>query len=84
MSSPGDLQKNQRYGRWSVVRAAARDSHGRLRAVVRCLCGTEAIVLENALRRGNTSGCKSVTCRKSWEASHVAQVAKVTGEEKPS
>ncbi len=64
-----DVQKNMQFCRWTVVRAASSDSHGRARTVVRCKCGTEAIVLENALKRGNTSGCKSVTCRKKWEAS---------------
>lgn len=68
--SVGEIQKNARFGRWVVVRSASRDVHGRQRSVVRCQCGTEAIVLDNALQRGNTRGCKSVKCRKDWEAVH--------------
>lgn len=67
------VSKNQRYGRWLVVRDAARDEHGRARVVVRCVCGTEAIVLSNALQRGNTNGCRSVTCRKQFESSRKAE-----------
>lgn len=62
------LPKGERYGRWSVIRAASKDHHGRVRSVVRCICGTEAIVLDNALRREHTKGCRSVTCRRAWEA----------------
>lgn len=66
-----DLERGSRWGRWQVVRPAARDQLGRVRSVVRCICGTEAIVLNHALKTGNTKGCRSVTCRKGWEATQV-------------
>lgn len=62
-----EIERNSRWGRWQVVRPAAKDQRGRARSVVRCICGTEAIVLDHALKRGNTRGCRSVTCRKGWE-----------------
>jgi hypothetical protein len=61
------IEPGDRFSRWSVVRSAAKDQHGRSRTVVRCICRTEAIVLVDALTRGNTKGCKSVLCRKKWE-----------------
>lgn len=64
-----EIERNSRWGRWQVVRPAAKDHLGRARTVVRCICLTEAIVLNHALKRGNTTGCRSVTCRKNWEAS---------------
>lgn len=65
-----DVQRGQKFVRWTVVRSASRDDRGRTRTVVRCICGTEAIVLDDALKRGNTNGCRSVTCRKQHEALH--------------
>lgn len=68
-----DVPRNSRWGRWQVVRPASNDSHGRARTVVRCVCGTEAIVLNHALQSGNTKGCRSVTCRNAWEASQTKE-----------
>lgn len=69
--SDEEIDRNSRWGRWQVVRAAARDNIGRSRSVVRCICGSEAIALNHALKRGNTKGCRSVTCRKGWETTQT-------------
>lgn len=61
------VEPNSRWSRWQVVRSASRDQLGRARSVVKCICESEAIVLNDALVRGNTKGCRSATCRKSWE-----------------
>jgi hypothetical protein len=67
-----EVDRNSRWGRWQVVRPASNDNLGRARSVVRCVCGTEAIVLNHALRSQNTRGCRSVTCRTGWEAAQAA------------
>ena len=67
--------RGSRWGRWQVVRPAAKDSMGRARSVVRCVCGTEAIVLDHALTRGNTKGCRSVSCRRQWEEANTPKEA---------
>lgn len=62
-------KKGEAYGRWNVVRGAAKDNHGRTRVVVSCVCGAEAIVLESALVNGHTTGCKKVACRNAHKPS---------------
>lgn len=62
-----ELDRASRWGRWQVVRPGASDSLGRSRSVVRCICGSEALVLNHALKKNNTTGCRSALCRKKWE-----------------
>lgn len=55
----GDMT-GQRFGRWTVLRMAARtstDGHKRTACVCRCDCGTERVVYAQSLRAGLTKSC---------------------------
>lgn len=60
------VQVGQRFGRYEVVRYAAptQDGGGRMRSsvMVRCVCGTEAVVQERRLKAGESAGCSSKRC----------------------
>lgn len=63
------VEKDERVGRWLVIRAAPsmqrRPSGDRMRrrVTVRCVCGTEATVFVEDLDGGLSRGCRSNLCR---------------------
>lgn len=58
-----------RFGRWTVVRAAAPDSRGRRCVFARCVCGEERPVSVWSLRHGQSRGCSKKSCQRRGEQS---------------
>lgn len=58
------IQSGAEFGDWTVLRSAKPNSLGRAfrqRAICRCRCGREAIVLQSRLLRGESTKC--MTCK---------------------
>jgi hypothetical protein len=57
------VTRGDRYGRWTVLREAPRDSKGRRCVRVRCACGREAVRGLYDLRTRPSPGCLSKLCQ---------------------
>jgi hypothetical protein len=62
-AGPAPIKKGARYGRWRLLRDSGVLRSGHRYAPCECVCGTQALVFEAHLVKGESTGCRSVKCR---------------------